>query len=181
MGNDNKGRPSKAWYILPILFHVVGGVIAYYILKDRDQAFAERLSVVGLLFTVVCIAAVVVLLITGYSGAVLETVGVSASSFVIPAVPFGGVSVVETECVTDENSYEITFVNGNVEPVDVDDITVILDGVYISGGKRWESGSVGSGEANTLTLIAQDTSVGESHKLEIFDFDSLRETKNVVC
>lgn len=181
MGEPGKGRPSRAWYLLPIVLHVVGGVIAYYMLKDRDQEFAERLSVVGLLLTVVCVVGFVVLLLAGYGDVVLDPVGVSASSFVIPAVPFGGVSVVETDCKVSENRYDITFVNGQVEPVDVDDITVILDGVYISGGKRWSSGSIGSGDAVTLSLIAQKTSVGESHNLEVFDPGSYRETKSISC
>jgi len=46
-------KPSRWWYLLPIFLSVVGGVIGYFLLKDRDRKFAERLLIIGLVMIAV--------------------------------------------------------------------------------------------------------------------------------
>ncbi len=41
--------PSKAWYILPILFHFIGGLIMYFALRRRDEKMAKRGILLGIL------------------------------------------------------------------------------------------------------------------------------------
>ena len=41
---------SKTWYILPILLHIIGGVIAYYAVRQDDPRLAKRCLKVGLVF-----------------------------------------------------------------------------------------------------------------------------------
>lgn len=46
-------KPSKLWYLLPIFLNIIGGVIGYFLLKDRDRKFAERLLIIGLVMIAV--------------------------------------------------------------------------------------------------------------------------------
>jgi len=46
-------RPSKVYYLLPIFLGIIGGVIGYFLLKDRDRKFAERLLIIGLVMIAV--------------------------------------------------------------------------------------------------------------------------------
>jgi len=46
-------RPNKLWYLLPILLGIIGGVIGYFVLKDRNRKFAEHLLIAGLVMSVV--------------------------------------------------------------------------------------------------------------------------------
>lgn len=45
--------PSKAWYLLPIFFGVIGGLIMFFVLKDEDGRMAKKGAVVGIILTVV--------------------------------------------------------------------------------------------------------------------------------
>jgi len=44
-------RPSRLWLLVPILFGVAGGVIAYFVIKSRDREFAKILLVVGIIIS----------------------------------------------------------------------------------------------------------------------------------
>lgn len=41
-------KPSKAWYLLPILFGIIGGVIGYFVIKRKDKKMAKNILYVGL-------------------------------------------------------------------------------------------------------------------------------------
>src|SRR5437879_3852548 len=69
-------KPSKLWYLLPIFLNIIGGVIGYFVLKDRDRKFAERMLIVGAVMIVI--------------GGILVPVLVFASFYVLGVTPFGG-------------------------------------------------------------------------------------------
>ena len=46
-------KPSAIWYLLPILLGPIGGIIGYFLVKDRDRKFAERLLIVGLIMVAI--------------------------------------------------------------------------------------------------------------------------------
>ena len=46
-------RRSRAWYLALILFSIIGGVIAYLVLKDDDQQLAKRCVILGFVMIVV--------------------------------------------------------------------------------------------------------------------------------
>jgi len=56
-----KKKPSKVWYLLPIFLTWIGGIIGYFLMKDRDKEFAKRLLIVGVILTVVYIIIMVVI------------------------------------------------------------------------------------------------------------------------
>jgi len=45
-------RRSCAWYLLPIFLGIVGGVIAYFTIKEDDPKRAKCCIYLGILFTV---------------------------------------------------------------------------------------------------------------------------------
>ncbi len=55
-------QPSLWWILLPIFFEIIGGVIAYFILRKDDPRLAKFCIQLGILLTVVQIIAVAVLL-----------------------------------------------------------------------------------------------------------------------
>ena len=48
-----KKSPSKAWYLLPIFFTIIGGLIMYLVLKDDDRKMAKKGLYLGIILTVV--------------------------------------------------------------------------------------------------------------------------------
>jgi len=45
--------PSAAWYLVPLLFGIVGGLIGYVGTKDRDADMSINLLVIGMIWSVV--------------------------------------------------------------------------------------------------------------------------------
>jgi len=52
-------RRSSFWFLLPIILNVVGGIIAYFIIKEDDPKKAKNCLYLGLI-----LAAIPILLIT---------------------------------------------------------------------------------------------------------------------
>jgi len=42
-------KPSKAWYLVPIFFGIIGGVAMYLVLKDEDKKMAKNGLVLGII------------------------------------------------------------------------------------------------------------------------------------
>jgi hypothetical protein len=49
---ERKDVPGSLWYLVPILFSLLGGLIAYIALKDRDEAMAGSCLVLGIVVMV---------------------------------------------------------------------------------------------------------------------------------
>jgi hypothetical protein len=50
MSDEESGaqeRPSRLWYILPILFTFIGGIIGYLLLRKKNPDFALRILIIG--------------------------------------------------------------------------------------------------------------------------------------
>jgi signal peptidase I len=43
---------SPFWYLLPVFLGIIGGVIAYFILKNSDKNKAERAIIIGIIFSI---------------------------------------------------------------------------------------------------------------------------------
>lgn len=57
--SESKER-SKFWYILPIVFSVIGGVIAYFIIRQDDPGKAKNCLWLGIILTASYVAYYVV-------------------------------------------------------------------------------------------------------------------------
>lgn len=44
---------SKAWYILPILMGIIGGIIAYFAVKKDDPKLGKNCLIVGIVVFVI--------------------------------------------------------------------------------------------------------------------------------
>lgn len=53
---ENVKSRSNAWYLLPILVGLIGGIIAYLILRRDDPAKAKKCLYIGAIFAVIGIA-----------------------------------------------------------------------------------------------------------------------------
>lgn len=49
-------RRSRLWFILPIFFQIIGGVIAYFIVKNDDPPLAKYCLLVGAILTAINVA-----------------------------------------------------------------------------------------------------------------------------
>ena len=59
MEKESKIR-SRWWYLLPIFFKVIGGVIAYFVLRDDDPKKAKNCLLLGIVLTAIEIVAMVI-------------------------------------------------------------------------------------------------------------------------
>ena len=46
------GKPSAAWWLLPIFFSIIGGIIAWACIRDRDPHMAKNNLILGIILTV---------------------------------------------------------------------------------------------------------------------------------
>ena len=44
---------SAAWYLVPLFFGIIGGIVAWAVTKDRDPKRATNLLIFGLVWTLV--------------------------------------------------------------------------------------------------------------------------------
>jgi uncharacterized Tic20 family protein len=49
---------SSAWYLVPFFFEIIGGLIAWFVNKDRNPKKARNFLIFGLIWTVVGIVLV---------------------------------------------------------------------------------------------------------------------------
>lgn len=60
-------RKSAWWFLLPILFSVIGGVIAYFVIKDDDPKRAKSCLWLGIILAAIGIGMVLIPLAIGVS------------------------------------------------------------------------------------------------------------------
>ncbi len=60
-------KRSNLWFLLPIFFNVIGGVIAYFIIKDDDPRKAKNCLLLGVILTAISFAIFVVPILIGIS------------------------------------------------------------------------------------------------------------------
>ena len=52
MSHPNKTR-SNAWFLLPIFFGIIGGIIAFFILRQDDPQKAKNCLYLGIVFMII--------------------------------------------------------------------------------------------------------------------------------
>jgi RsiW-degrading membrane proteinase PrsW (M82 family) len=59
--NIERKNPSKAWYLLPIFFGILGGLVMYFIVRDDNKQMAKNGLILSVILTIVGIIFVVIL------------------------------------------------------------------------------------------------------------------------
>jgi RsiW-degrading membrane proteinase PrsW (M82 family) len=59
--NVERKNPSKAWYLLPIFFGILGGLVMYFIVRDDNKQMAKNGLILSVILTIVGIILVVIL------------------------------------------------------------------------------------------------------------------------
>lgn len=59
--NVERKNPSKAWYLLPIFFGILGGLVMYFIVRDDNKQMAKNGLILSVILTIVGIIFVVIL------------------------------------------------------------------------------------------------------------------------
>jgi signal peptidase len=83
-------KRSPLWYELPILFAILGGIIAYFKIKGDDKVKARRCIIIGVVYTVPLILLIVWILFLGS-----DTAYVIASESMIPELLVYDVAIVD--------------------------------------------------------------------------------------
>lgn len=47
------GSPTKLWYVLAIFTGIFGGLVGYFVLKNRDAKMAKNVLIVSIVATIV--------------------------------------------------------------------------------------------------------------------------------
>jgi|APSaa5957512535_1039671.scaffolds.fasta_scaffold87120_1 hypothetical protein len=53
MSDITKDNPSGLWYLVPIIFGIVGGVIMFFALRRRDYKMAKNGLIVGIVVFII--------------------------------------------------------------------------------------------------------------------------------
>jgi len=46
-------RRSRWWFLLPILFHIIGGFIAYFVIREDDPKLAKNCLWLGIIISII--------------------------------------------------------------------------------------------------------------------------------
>ena len=59
------GRRSSLWFLLPIVFNIVGGIIAYFVIKEDDPKKAKNCLYLGLVLAAIPVVLIIVSILIG--------------------------------------------------------------------------------------------------------------------
>jgi hypothetical protein len=146
-------KPSRLWYLLPLLLGLIGGLVGYFELKAKDRKMAKRILIVGIVITMLPVITVLFGVIAYY--------GVFApSSFVAPAAKgFTEVQVTNPWQVTSQGGITMNVQNRAPMMVVLREISV-SKGQTGSGKCVLQSGgiSIQQGETRLINCDIQEIS-----------------------
>ena len=58
-------RRSSFWFLLPIVFNVIGGVIAFFVIKEDDPKKARNCLYLGMILAVIPVLLIVIPILVG--------------------------------------------------------------------------------------------------------------------
>ena len=58
-------RRSSLWFLLPIVFNIVGGIIAYFVIKEDDPKKAKNCLYLGLILAAIPVLLIIVPILIG--------------------------------------------------------------------------------------------------------------------
>lgn len=58
-------RRSSLWFLLPILFNVVGGIIAFFVIREDDPRKARNCLYLGIILCIIPVLLIVIPILVG--------------------------------------------------------------------------------------------------------------------
>jgi hypothetical protein len=58
-------RRSSFWFLLPIFFNVIGGVIAYFVIKEDDPGKAKNCLYLGIILAAIPVVLIIIPMLIG--------------------------------------------------------------------------------------------------------------------
>jgi len=58
-------RRSSLWFLLPIIFNVIGGIIAYFIIKEDDPKKAKNCLYLGIILAAIPLILILIPILVG--------------------------------------------------------------------------------------------------------------------
>lgn len=58
-------KRSSLWFLLPIIFNVIGGIIAYFVIKEDDPKKAKNCLYLGLVLAAIPVLLIVIPILVG--------------------------------------------------------------------------------------------------------------------
>ena len=58
-------RRSSLWFLLPIVFNILGGIVAYFVIRDDDPKKAKSCLLLGIILAAIPILLLVVPILVG--------------------------------------------------------------------------------------------------------------------
>ena len=58
---------SSLWFLLPVVFNILGGIIAYFVIKEDDPKKAKNCLYLGLILAAIPVILIVVPILIGIS------------------------------------------------------------------------------------------------------------------
>ena len=89
---SGNGLSPKIWYVISILFGIIGGLIAYVILKNDSPKLAKNCLIIGIILSVVTFALVVIIYLA---------LMMSMNSMIYDSMDYDSMSGWETETQVD--------------------------------------------------------------------------------
>ncbi|MHB8602956.1 MAG: hypothetical protein ACYC6W_10590 [Nitrosotalea sp.] len=71
-------RRSSFWFLLPIVFNVIGGIIAFFIIKEDDPKKARNCLYLGIILAAIPIVLIVIPILVGIT--IIPHIGPPVSS-----------------------------------------------------------------------------------------------------
>jgi len=105
---ETASNPSVAWYFVPIFLTLLGSIIGYFALKDRDRRMARNVAVVGVVMPFVWISIIVI-------SASLQTTPLQKPQIVTTTLPQ---KTTETLGEISDLAYIQTYVSGYTDDAD---------------------------------------------------------------
>lgn len=122
-------KPSKAWYLVPLLFGLLGGIVGYLAVKDDDKKMAKSLLIAGIIISFIPVFLV--------GGSVLAYYGIYAPSGFIGSTArgFGQVQVSSPWALAASNGQiNLNLANRAGQDIVVDGIDYTIDSMDMSCG-----------------------------------------------
>lgn len=151
-----KSKPTRAWYLVPLLLSIIGGIIGYFAVKNDDKPMANRLLIIGVVMFVLALSAAFVIpalmigsIITPYN----------------PSMPTGSQSpeqiIMTTYNFPVGGPFVVTLRNVGATSVNLADAQYFINGVAATNISvaSCSSSSVSPGDACVVTLTVSTTNL----------------------